>query len=119
MHIAIDKFIEGFNAQGARYDLQPGSLTSGRIKLEVSPSTDAAEPTAFRLEFPSPLEIGEAMYPMFLLMFTFGKQLDIPALMTRQAEALRRSDRYTEQRDGWTYLVYSSGSRWHMEVAKA
>ena len=119
MHIAIKKFIEGFEAQARPHNLQPDCLTSGGIRLEVSPSTDAAAPTEFRLSFPSPMDISDAMYPMFLLLFVLGKQFDTAALMMRQAAAVRGGRRYSERIGDWNYTSYSSGARWHTDISVA
>jgi hypothetical protein len=117
MHIVIQKFIDGFNSQSRLYKLAADCLTSEGVRLEVLPSTDADAPTGFRLSFPSTLDFSDAMYPMLLLLFVFGKQFDPVGLMARQAAVVKSGQHYTERIGDWTYGSYLAGARWHMDIS--
>jgi hypothetical protein len=119
MHIVIQKFIDGFKAQSRPYTLEAGFITSGSVRLEVEPSTDSDSPTAFRLSFASPLDVSDAMYPMLLLLFVFGKEFDTTGLMARQKSVIESGRRYTEHIGSWDYASFAGGSRWHMEITVA
>jgi hypothetical protein len=119
MHIVIQKFIDGFKAQSRTYTLETGFITSGSVRLEVEPSTESDSPTAFRLSFASPLDVSDAMYPMLLLLFVFGKEFDTTGLVARQKSVIESGRRYTERIGSWDYASFAGGSRWHMEITVA
>ena len=118
MHPVIKSFIEGFDKQSRSYKFKKNTLTSGGIRLEVTPEIETSEPTAFHLSFSSPLEIADMMYPFFLFTFVFGNQFDTKALMARQADKIKAGSKYSERFEGWDYSSYLIGARWHIELTK-